>query len=154
MERLKGSGKAMPINVRIIHAKDFITATALGTLSFEESKKALVDIATAAGPLADYEILLDTREVESDLSITDLWYLAAELATLGGTFRHKTAVLCPLVRFEDASFFATCALNRSFQVRGFISFEDAIAWLTEPPDRDEQQPSEAAETRERVGEMQ
>ena len=121
----------MPTKLIIIHAKDFITATAQGTLAFEESKKALVDVAAAAGPLTDYEILLDTRKVRSRLSTTDVWHLAAELAKLGAAFRHKTAVLCPVERFDDAEFFALCAQNRGLQVRGFTSFEEAITWLTE-----------------------
>jgi hypothetical protein len=124
----------MPTKLIIIHAKDFITATAEGTLAFEESKKALVHVARAAGPLTDYEILLDTRKVQSRLSTTELWYLAAELATLGAAFRHKTAVLCPLERFDDAEFFALCAQNRGLQVLGFTSFEDAMSWLTERTD--------------------
>ena len=124
----------MPTKLIIIHAKDFITATAQGALAFEESKKALVDIATAAGPLTDYEILLDTRKVRSHLSTTDLWHLAAELARLGLAFNCRTAVLCPLERFDDAEFFALCAHNRGFNVRGFLSFEEAMAWLTETPD--------------------
>jgi hypothetical protein len=124
----------MPTKLIIIHANDFITVTGQGTLAFEESKKALVDIATAAGPLTDYEILLDTRKVRSHLSTTDLWHLAAELATLGLTFNCRTAVLCPLERFDDAEFFALCAHNRGFNVRGFLSFEEAMAWLTETPD--------------------
>ena len=138
----------MPTHLRIIHAMDFIKATAQGTLDFEESRKALIDIATAVGPLADYEILLDTREARSHLSATDLWHLAAELAALGATFHHKTAILCPLARFRDARFFATCAREKGFQVRGFTSFEDAMAWLTEKPDRDEQQLAEALGTGE------
>ena len=124
----------MPTKLIIIHAKDFITATAQGVLDFEESKKALVDIATAAGPLTDYEILLDTRKVRSHLSTTDLWHLAAELARLGLAFNCRTAVLCPLERFDDAEFFALCAQNRGFNVRGFLSFEEAVTWLTETPE--------------------
>ena len=124
----------MPTKLIIIHANDFITVTGQGTLAFEESKKALVDIATAAGPLTDYEILLDTRKVRSHLSTADLWHLAAELATLGLTFNCRTAVLCPLERFDDAEFFALCAQNRGFNVRGFLSFEEAVTWLTETPE--------------------
>lgn len=125
----------MPTKLIVIHAKDFIKATAQDTLVFEESKKALVDIATVAGTLTNFEILLDTRKVRSRLSTTELWCLAAELAKLGATFRRKTAVLCPMERFDDAEFFALCAQNRGHQVRGFTSFEEAMAWLTETPDQ-------------------
>lgn len=121
----------MASKVMIIHAKDFLSVTGEGTLDFEGSKKALREIAAAAGSLSDYEVLLDTRKAQSQLSTIDLWYLAAELASLGTAFGRKTAVLCPQERFDDAGFFAMCAQNRGLQVRGFSSFEDAIKWLTE-----------------------
>ncbi len=121
----------MATNVRVIHANDFITATAHGTLDFDESKRGLMAVASAAGPFIGCEIILDTRQVKSHLSTTDLWSLASELAKLGATFHCRTAVLCPRERLEDAEFFALCAQNRGFNVRGFLSYEEAMNWLTE-----------------------
>jgi len=63
------------------------------------------------------------------MSVTDLWYLAAELSTLGKAFLRKTAVLCPVERFDYADFFALCADNLGMRVQAFNSFEDAIDWL-------------------------
>lgn len=120
----------MPTNVRVIHANDFIRATARGVLDLEESKKMLIAVASAAGPMTTFEILLDVRKAQVSLSTTDLWYLAAEFVELGKTFRHKTAVLCPSDGFNKAGFFETCAQNRGLNVRGFVSFEEAIMWLT------------------------
>ena len=120
----------MPTNIRIIHAHDFIRAAPEGQLDLEKSHKGLMEIASASAGLADYEIILDTRKAQIEMSATDLWYLAAELSKLRGTFfRHKMAVLCPLVEFDQAEFFALCAKNRGFQVMAFTSFEDAIEWL-------------------------
>ena len=124
----------MPTKLIIIHANDLIRATAHGTLEFEETKKMLLEIALAAGPLTDYEILLDTRSVGSHLSTADIWHLAAELANLGAVFNRKTAVLCPPERVDDADFLAMCAQNRGVNVRRFLSFEDAMTWLTETSD--------------------
>jgi len=122
----------MPLNIRIVHVHDFMKVTPEGQLNLEESKKLLVEIALASDTLADYHIILDTRKAHSVISVTDLWYLAAELSN---NFRKtnfrtpKTAVLCPLDRFDYAEFFALCAQNRGFLVNAFTSFEDAYEWL-------------------------
>jgi hypothetical protein len=123
----------MPANIRTIHAHDFVKATSEGTLDLEESKKLLLEVASVAAPLVDYDIVLDIREAESELSVADLWHLAAEL---DDNFRKAfsrsltTAVLCPRDRFDHAAFFALCAKNRGFQVSAFTSFTDAFEWLT------------------------
>ena len=122
----------MPANIRIIHAHDFIKATPEGRLDLEESMKLLTEIASAAAPLVDYHIILDTRKAQSEMSVSDLWHLAAELSK---NFHKavsripKTAVLCPRERFDHAEFFALCAQNRGYQVSAFTSFEDALEWL-------------------------
>jgi hypothetical protein len=120
----------MPTNIRIIHAHDFIKATPEGKLDFEKSKKLLTEIAAAASPLGDHEIILDTRKAQLEMSASELWYLAVELANLGKAFSRKTAVLCPREQFDEAEFFAICAQNRGLRVNAFTSFEDAIEWLT------------------------
>jgi len=119
----------MATNIRIIHARDFIKATPDGRLDLQESKKLLMEIASASAPSADHQIILDTRKAQLEMSASDLWYLAAELSNLRKAFSRKTAVLCPLTQFDEAEFFALCAQNRGFRVRAFTSFEDAIEWL-------------------------
>jgi hypothetical protein len=119
----------MATNVTIIHAQDFVRSTPDGLLDLATSTKGLKDIATASAPLAEYKILLDTRHALVKMSITDLWYLAAELGNLGTAFLQKTAVLCPVGDFDQAGFFALCANNRGYPINAFTSFEDAIEWL-------------------------
>ena len=122
----------MPTNIRIVHAHDFIQVTPEGKLDLERSKKLLLEIALASAPLVDYDVVLDTRKAQSEMSVTDLWDLAAELSV---NFRKafsrplRTAVLCPVERFDHAGFFALCAQNRGFQVGAFTSFADAYEWL-------------------------
>jgi len=116
-------------DVRVIHANDFIRAKEAGLIDFEKSKKLLIEVAEVAASLVDYEIILDTRKTQGELSVSDLWQLAAELSNLGLVFYRKTAVLCPLERFDHAKFFELCAQNRGFGVMAFTSFEDAMEWL-------------------------
>jgi len=120
----------MPTNIRIIHAHDFIKATVKGELDLKEAMELLIRVATTSAPLVDYELLLDIRNAQAKLSITELWFLAAELGKLNkGGVSRKIAVLCPLTEFDHAGFFALCAQNRGMQVQAFTSFEDAIEWL-------------------------
>ncbi len=72
---------------------------------------------------------MDTRKAQVEKSVSDLWYLAAELNNLRKAFSRRTAVLCPLEGFDHAGFFALCAQNRGLRVMAFTSFEDAIEWL-------------------------
>jgi hypothetical protein len=118
----------MPTTVRIIHATDFIKVTAEGELDVEESKRLLVEIASATD-LADYEVILDTRKAHSSLSAADLWHFAAALGSVRETLPRKTAVLCPQKRFDHAVFFSLCAQCRGFKVHAFTAYEDAIDWL-------------------------
>ncbi len=119
----------MPTNIEIFHAHDFIKATPHGTFDLEMSKQMLREIASAAKPWLHFEIILDTRVMQSDMSRFDLWHLAEELGKLRAGFFHKMAVLCPIERFDHAGFFALCAENRGFQVRAFTSYEDTMEWL-------------------------
>ena len=122
----------MPANIRIIHAHEFIKATPEGQLNLEESRKLLIELASASAPMADYDIIVDTRKAQSKMSPNDLWALVADLSD---NFRkafsrnRKTAVLCPLERFDHAAFFGLCAQNKGFQVSAFTSLEDAYEWL-------------------------
>lgn len=122
----------MPANIKIIHVHDFIKVTPEGRLDLEQSKKLLIALASTSAHLADYDIILDTRKAQSEMTVFDLWELAAELSknfqlTFSRTLR--TAVLCLSERLDLAEFFALCAQNRGFVVSAFTSLDDAYEWL-------------------------
>jgi hypothetical protein len=119
----------MLAEIKTIQTHAFIKATPTGRLDRENIKKLFIDIASAAAPLDDYNILIDTRQAQSKMSASDNWYLASQLSKLGKTFSRKTALLCPRERFDRVGFFALCAQNRGYLVNVFTSFEDAIEWL-------------------------
>ena len=125
----------MPTRIRIIYANDFIKATAEGSLDLEESKRLIRTIAVTIDPLVDYDVMLDTRQARSSLSVADLWNLASELNNLRQSFSRKMAVLCSPEQFDRAGFCAFGSQNSGLPVQTFTSFEDATAWLTvERPD--------------------
>ena len=45
------------------------------------------------------------------------------------TFARRTAILCPIERFDHARFFALCAEHRGFNIQAFTSYEEAMEWL-------------------------
>jgi len=119
----------MPTNVKIIHASDFIRARPEGAAQLEDAEQLLKDIIAAGTGLEDYEVLVDTRRVTGSLSATDLWTLAEKLAKFRENFAHRTAILCPLEKFDRSRFFALCAENRGFNIQAFTSYEEAMEWL-------------------------
>ena len=119
----------MPANVKVIHSSDFIRARPDGEADIETAEKLLKDIAQASADLDSFEILVDTRHVKGRLSVADLWSLAENLVRYRQTFSHRTAVLCPLERFDHVRFFTLCAENRGFNIRAFTGYEEAMEWL-------------------------
>jgi hypothetical protein len=120
----------MARQIRIVNARDFVSAKPDGVLDLEESEQLLRDVVGASQPLEDFDILVDTRDAVSVLSATDLWFLADRLVRHPRTFAGRTAILCPSERFDHASFFALCAENKGIDMRAFTSYEEAMKWLT------------------------
>jgi hypothetical protein len=120
----------MARKIRIVNARDFVSAKPDGLLNLEESEQLLRDLVQVSDPLEQFDILIDTRDAISTLSATDLWFLADRLVRFPKTFAGRTAILCPNERFDHASFFSLCAENKGIAMRAFTSYEEAMRWLT------------------------
>ena len=124
----------MTVEYKIIRAKDFIRARPAGELDLEQSKKILKKIAAIAEPPADYEILLDVRDVNLSpatmLTDADLYELIGVLVEHRQSFRNKICILTrPDSQLGRAEFAELCARNRGFFMDVFADFETAIEWL-------------------------
>jgi hypothetical protein len=125
----------MATKIKIITAVDFLEITTDGIINLITSRQLLKDIAMAEHHPVDYELLIDFRETQSHLSISDVYQLAAELVQYDDTFRRKVALLVlPGVNFDRASFFETCTHNRGFSVNAFTDYEKAIHWILSAED--------------------
>ena len=125
----------MSTNVRVIHPSDFLRARADGRVDLEAGKELLAGVAAAAAPLERYQVLIDIRDAVGRLTPDDLHELAGSLLSYEHAFRHKTAVLCPRERFDNARFFSMLAASYGFQrIRAFLAYEDAMEWLMAPDD--------------------
>ena len=119
----------MPVNAKIISAKEFIRSTVSGALDFAESKRCILDLASQIKQPGEYEVLIDIRGAETILSIADLYELAVALAGQSSLIDSKIGVLGPMSSVDQAHFFETVAQNRGARIRAFTDFEEAITWL-------------------------
>ena len=119
----------MPRNIKVIRGPEFIRAQPEGQVHLEAAEQMLTEIAEAGAGLEDFQVLVDVRRTTGALEPAELWRLAQKLATHRRTFGHRTAVLCPMEKFDNARFFAMCAENRGINVHAFTSYEDAMEWL-------------------------
>lgn len=120
----------MVTKIKIVTTKDFIEVTAEGTIDITTSKQLLVDIAKAEYKPVDYDLLIDFRDTQWEMTTTNIYQLASELTRYGDTFRRKVAVLVlPGIDFDHASFLETCSHNRGFSIDAFTDYEKAMRWL-------------------------
>lgn len=120
----------MATKIKLVTVTDFIEVTPEGKIDLATSRQLLVDIAKAEVPPVDYDLLIDFRQTQWQLSITDLYQLASELINHGDTFRRKIAILVlPEIDFQPAAFLETCSQNRGFQMNAFRDYETALRWL-------------------------
>ena len=128
---MRTTRKAFPL-------KDLIVMTSSGTIDLAASKSALKRL--AADPEFDrhYEILLDLRNSECEMSVMDVYEIAKDLAWPDPALptRKKIAVLVSGERaFDHAKFLEVCSTNRGVQVGAFEDYEKASEWLdTELPE--------------------
>jgi hypothetical protein len=122
----------MPIKVKIIRARDFLQIQPEGKFDLEAAKQMLVDVAASPGTTADYEVLIDLRQVQWLLSGTEVWELVEALAAHEEAFRERIALLAlPGAEFDHAERMEICSRGSGRQVRAFTNFEDSVHWLFE-----------------------
>jgi len=122
---MRTTRKAFPL-------KDLIVLTSSGTIDLVASKAALKSLAADPEFEARYEILLDLRDSECELSVTDVYEIAAYLAWPDPALPtgKKIAVLVSGQRaFDHAKFLEICSTNRGLQVGAFEDYEKASEWL-------------------------
>jgi hypothetical protein len=121
----------MVVDVRLIHVKDFLRHDVHGVVDLEQSKRMMRELAKACDKHDNYQLLIDTRDVDArQTSMVDVWELAASLRNMGFHHRMRIAVVnAPKDSFDRAAFFEVCAQNRGFNLRVFRDFEQALYWL-------------------------
>jgi hypothetical protein len=120
----------MDLNIRIIHARDFLKTTPTFQVDLETSKQFFLKLARENAPPRRYDLLIDLRGTTGELSLPEITEVVKVLIEHRDSFRSKIAVLTtPGVKFENAKFAALYANNRGFQVAAFTDFEETINWM-------------------------
>jgi len=119
----------MPSNLRVISAKDFISASPKGNFDLESSRRLLQAIAVKSAELGQHDVIIDIRNAHSNMTAADLWSLATSLTEEYRSLACKTAILCPLERFDRAWFFVQCTEHKDMNLNAFTDYEAAMKWL-------------------------
>lgn len=118
----------MPTDLHIVRTNDFIRQNAHGEFDFATSLAELEMLAKACVSRGIHHALLDVRDMQGELSTTELYQLAKAFSTMGFGPGHCLAVLHRYFG-KRAEIFATFAEERGMNVRAFVDFEEAINWF-------------------------
>jgi hypothetical protein len=120
----------MDLNLRLIHARDFLKTTPEGELDLATSKRLLLTLASESAAPRQFDILIDVRQSTVRLTFMDITELVDMMIEQRESFRSKVAILNrPESTLELAKFMELYAGNRGFQVGAFNDFEEAMTWL-------------------------
>jgi hypothetical protein len=121
----------MDLQLRIIHANDFLRACPSGELDLEHAQSVLLSLAAANRPPADRDILVDLRSTTAaKLETMEIVALARAMVEHLPSFQHKVALLLrPDAPGYRAALLEHLADSRGFNVEIFKDFEEAMTWL-------------------------
>jgi hypothetical protein len=119
----------MPVNIKVIHTRDFIRTNVDGSLDLPASREILVQLARTVTPPGSFHVLVDTRDARVILSPLDLYLLGHAVAEQPSLAQATTALLVSVGEAERANLMALIAQKGGALLRVFTSFEEAITWL-------------------------
>jgi hypothetical protein len=122
---MKTQNKAFPL-------KHLMVMTATGTLDLNASKAALKSLIADPGFDARSEVLLDLRDVECAMSVTDIYELAVYMAAPNPalpTYKKIAVLVAGHLAFDHARFLEMCGGNRGLKIGAFVDYESADEWL-------------------------
>ncbi len=123
----------MPIDVKIVPAREFIRTKANGEFDLEGTKELFLAVFSKMKEANVSEVVMDLRELSTKMTSFDIYELLSVLDHMGSWSTWKIAIVYrPKDDFDRAKFFELCAQNRGYQVGAFQDFEEAITWLYPP----------------------
>jgi len=123
----------VPIDVKIVPAREFIRTKANGEFDLEGTKELFLAVFSKMKEANVSEVVMDLRELSTKMTSLDIHELLAVLDHVGSWGTWKIAIVYrPKDDFDRAKFFELCAQNRGYQVGAFQAFEEALEWLYPP----------------------
>ena len=131
----------MSSGIKVYKINDFIRKTESGDIDFDKSVQIVRELSAAAAFYTDHNILIDLRETTLSFAGMDkVMKIAMEFVQLMSSFKNKIANVVPsdAERVLMAEKLEACMKIKKFPYRFFTDFEDAIEWLSEKKDLNQQ----------------
>jgi len=119
----------MANNIHVVKTNDFVRLDAHGKVNLAESRRILSEVAKTCFSRGVNCGMLDVRDLQPSLSLSDLYTLVWAFKEMGFTHAHRLAVLHRYESTERAEFFAMCAESSGWHVRAFDEYEEAMEWF-------------------------
>ena len=123
----------MPIEVKIVPAREFFRTKANGEFDLEKTKELFLAVFSKMKESKVSEVVIDVREASTKMTASDVNNLLSVLNHVGSWSTWKIAIV---YRQKDdwdrAKFFELGAQNKGYRVKAFQAFEEALAWLYPP----------------------
>ena len=131
----------MDSQIRTLEFKHVIVLTALANEGLPAPTEALELLVAAPGFEVCSEVLLDLRDVAGDISVTQVFKLASDMAQRISSLsrEHRIAVLVKAhvpgdLTFNHAQFIELCADHAGLSIRAYGDHDLAMAWLGAAPE--------------------
>ncbi len=120
----------MPIDVKVVHAREFIQTKANGEFDLEGTQELFLAVFSKMKEAKVSEVVMDLRELTTNMTASDINELLSVLNHVGSWSTWKIAILYrPKDAWDRAKFFELGAQNKGYQVEAYQSFEGALNWL-------------------------
>lgn len=120
----------MPINVKIVPAREFIRTNANGEFDLEGTKELFLAVFSKMKEANASEVVMDLREATTKMTASDINELLSVLNHVGSWSTWKIAIVYrPKDDWDRAKFFELGAQNKGYRVEAFQGFEGALTWL-------------------------
>lgn len=123
----------MPIDVKIVPAREFIRTKANGEFDLEGTKELFLAVFSKMKETNVSEVVMDFREASTKLTASDINELLSVLNHVGSWSTWKIAIVYrPKEDWDRAKFFELGAQSKGYRVEAFQDFEKALTWLYPP----------------------
>jgi hypothetical protein len=123
----------VPIDVKIVPAREFIRTKANGEFDLEGTKELFLAVFSKMKETNVSEVVMDFREASTKLTASDINELLSVLNHVGSWSTWKIAIVYrPKEDWDRAKFFELGAQSKGYRVEAFQDFEKALTWLYPP----------------------
>jgi hypothetical protein len=123
-----------PMELQVIRFAEFVRLDAHGRLDMAASRAVLSRVADICRKRACPRALLDGRDMQAELTPSELAALVREFAEMGFTRHQRLALLHRGGPHHRAALFVLIGRLHGWKLQAFGDFEEALDWLSTGPE--------------------